>query len=193
MQNFIFYFKIGWTHILSWDATDHLYFIAALAIIYAFKDWRKVLVLVTAFTIGHAITLYLSALDVFRFSTEWVEFAIPCTIVITAASNLVMKPSLKSKGIAQYVFALGFGLIHGMGYANYIRMMLARDQHLVWSLFSFNVGLEMGQLLVVLIVLSLQWLLTKYNVVNHRRLTLLVSVYVMVVSIMLAVERFQLL
>lgn len=193
MQNFIFYFKIGWTHILSWDATDHLYFIAALAIVYSLLDWKKVLVLVTAFTIGHAITLYLSALDVFRFSTEWVEFAIPCTIVVTAASNLVMRAELKSKSFIQYVFALGFGLVHGMGYANYIRMMLARDQQLIWSLFSFNVGLEMGQLLVVLIVLSLQWLLTKYNVVNHRRLTLLVSVYVMVVSIMLAVERFQLL
>ncbi|MFM1795183.1 MAG: hypothetical protein RL642_1568 [Bacteroidota bacterium] len=191
MQNFIFYFKIGWTHILSWDATDHLYFITALAIIYAFKDWRKVLVLVTAFTIGHAITLYLSALDLFRFSTDWVEFAIPCTIVITAASNLVIKPDLTTKSVIQYVFALGFGLVHGMGYANYIRMMLASDQQLVWSLFSFNVGLEMGQLLVVLIVLSIQWLLTNYNVINKRLLTLLVSAYVMVVSIVLAVERFQ--
>lgn len=191
MQNFIFYFKIGWTHILSWDATDHLYFITTLAIIYAFKDWRKVLVLVTAFTIGHAITLYLSALDMFRFSTDWVEFAIPCTIVITAASNLVIKPDLTTKSVIQYVFALGFGLVHGMGYANYIRMMLASDQRLVWSLFSFNVGLEMGQLLVVLIVLSIQWLLTNYNVINKRLLTLLVSAYVMVVSIVLAVERFQ--
>ena len=115
MQDFIFYFQIGWKHILSWDATDHIYFIVALSIIYAFKDWKKVLVLVTAFTIGHAITLYLSALDVFRFSVEWVEFAIPCTIVITAVSNLLIKQEKKTKGILQYVLAIGFGLVHGMG------------------------------------------------------------------------------
>jgi len=144
MQDFIFYFLIGWKHILSWDATDHIYFITALAIIYSFQDWKKVLVLVTAFTIGHALTLYLSALDIFRFSVEWVEFAIPCTIVITAASNLLIKEEKKTKGKLQYLLALGFGLVHGMGYANYIRMMLSRNQNLVPSLFSFNVGLEMG-------------------------------------------------
>jgi hypothetical protein len=191
MQDFIFYFLIGWKHILSWDATDHIYFIGALAIIYSFKDWKKVLVLVTAFTIGHAFTLYLSALDIFRFSVEWVEFAIPCTIVITAASNLLIKQEKKTKGILQYVMAIGFGLVHGMGYANYIRMMLSSNQSLVSSLFSFNVGLELGQILVVLFVLSVQWLLTKYKLISPRMLAVLVSVYISVVSLMLAVERFQ--
>jgi len=191
MQDFIFYFKIGWTHILSWDATDHIYFITALAIIYSFRDWKKVLVLVTAFTIGHAITLYLSALDVFRFSVEWVEFAIPCTIVITAASNLLVKQEKKTKGILQYLLALGFGLVHGMGYANYIRMMLSSNQNLVWSLFSFNVGLETGQILVVVLVLTVKWLLGEYNLVNARLLNILVSIYITLVSLILAFERFQ--
>jgi hypothetical protein len=191
MQDFIFYFKIGWTHILSWDATDHIYFIAALAIIYSFKDWKKVLVLVTAFTIGHAITLYLSALDVFRFSVQWVEFAIPCTIVITGASNLLVKQEKKTKGMLQYLLALGFGLVHGMGYANYIRMMLSSNQNLVWSLFSFNVGLEMGQILVVVLVLTVKWILGKYNLVSARLLAILVSIYITIVSLILAVERFQ--
>lgn len=191
MQDFIFYFQIGWKHILSWDATDHIYFIVALSIIYSFKDWKKVLVLVTAFTIGHAITLYLSALDVFRFSVEWVEFAIPCTIVITAVSNLLIKQEKKTKGILQYLLAIGFGLVHGMGYANYIRMMLSSNQSLVSSLFSFNVGLELGQILVVLFVLSVQWLLSKYKLISPRMLAVLVSVYISVVSLMLAAERFQ--
>lgn len=191
MQDFLFYFQIGWKHILSWDATDHIYFITALAIIYSFQDWKKVLVLVTAFTIGHAITLYLSALDIFRFSVEWVEFAIPCTILITAASNLFIRSEKKTKGILQYLFALGFGLVHGMGYANYIRMMLSSNQNLVWSLFSFNVGLEMGQILVVGMVLSLKWLLAKYNLISANRLTIGVSVYISILSLILAVERFQ--
>jgi len=191
MQEFIFYFQIGWKHILSWDATDHIYFIVALSIIYAFKDWKKVLVLVTAFTIGHAITLYLSALDVFRFSVEWVEFAIPCTILITAVSNLLIKQEKKTKGILQYVMAIGFGLVHGMGYANYIRMMLSSNQNLVWSLFSFNVGLEMGQILVVVLVLTVKWILGKYNLVSARLLAILVSIYITIVSLILAFERFQ--
>lgn len=191
MQDFLFYFQIGWKHILSWDATDHIYFITALAIIYSFQDWKKVLVLVTAFTIGHALTLYLSALDVFRFSVEWVEFAIPCTIVITAASNLFISSEKKTKGMLQYLFALGFGLVHGMGYANYIRMMLSSNQNLVGSLFSFNIGLEMGQILVVGMVLSLKWLLAKYNLISANRLTIAVSVYISILSLILAVERFQ--
>lgn len=191
MQDFIFYFLIGWKHILSWDATDHIYFITALAIIHSFQDWKKVLVLVTAFTIGHAFTLYLSALDIFRFSVEWVEFAIPCTIVITAASNLLIKQEIKTKGILQYLLALGFGLVHGMGYANYIRMMLSSNQNLVPSLFSFNVGLEMGQILVVVLVLSSKWLLGKYNLVRARILVIGVSIYISIVSLILAVERFQ--
>ena len=191
MQDFIFYFLIGWKHILSWDATDHIYFITALAIIYSFQDWKNVLVLVTAFTIGHAFTLYLSALDIFRFSVEWVEFAIPCTIVITAASNLLIKQEIKTKGILQYLLALGFGLVHGMGYANYIRMMLSSNQNLVPSLFSFNVGLEMGQILVVVLVLSSKWLLGKYNLVRAKILVIGFSIYISIVSLILAVERFQ--
>jgi len=191
MKDFIFYFKVGWTHILSWDATDHIYFITSLAIIYTFLDWKKVLVLVTAFTIGHAITLYLSALDLFRFNIEWVEFAIPCTIVLTAASNLFLRPEVKTKGVLQYLMALGFGLVHGMGYANYIRMMLSNNQDLPWNLFSFNIGLEMGQILVVILVLCIQWVLTKYKLINTRMLTIIVSSMVLIVSLLLALERFQ--
>lgn len=191
MQDFIFYFQIGWKHILSWDATDHIYFITALAVIYTFQDWKKVLVLVTAFTIGHAVTLYLSALDYFRFSVEWVEFAIPCTIIITAGSNLFIREERKQRIMLQYLLAMCFGLVHGMGYANYIRMMLSKNQDMVWSLFSFNVGLEMGQLLVVLLVLGIQWVLVKNNIVSARILAMIISIYVMVVSILLALERIQ--
>lgn len=191
MQDFIFYFKIGWKHILSWDATDHIYFITVLAVIYTFSDWKKILVLVTAFTLGHAITLYISALDLFRFSIEWVEFAIPCTIIVTAGSNLLVKQEKKISGILQYMLALCFGLVHGMGYANYIRMQLSKNQDMVWSLFSFNVGLEMGQLLVVLFVLSIQFIFMKYKLVNVNTFAIIISLYVLLVSFFLAVERFQ--
>jgi hypothetical protein len=191
MKDFIFYFKVGWTHILSWDATDHIYFITALAVVYTFFDWRKVLLLVTAFTIGHAITLYLSALDLFRLDAAWVEFAIPCTIVLTALANLLVKPAQSLSGVLQYALALGFGLIHGFGYANYIRMILARDQQLVWGLFSFNLGLETGQILVVLLVLSTKWMFVSTKFISARLISIFVSAFILIVSFVMVVERFK--
>ena len=91
MQDFSFYFSIGWHHIINWEALDHLLFIAALSAIYLLKDWKQVLILVTAFTIGHSLTLVLSVFDIIRFSNKWVEFLIPCTIMITAFTNLFQK------------------------------------------------------------------------------------------------------
>src|SRR6185312_13218649 len=128
MSDFVFYFSLGWHHIISADALDHQLFILALAAVFTFKNIRQVLILVTAFTIGHSLTLALSVLDVIRFSSKWVEFLIPCTIFITAINNIwqLDKPARGVK--INYYLALGFGLIHGMGFANAIRIMLARDQ-----------------------------------------------------------------
>ena len=189
MGDFIFYFKVGWEHIISLSATDHLYFIAALSIIYQLSEWKRVLVLVTAFTIGHAVTLYLSALDLFRLSADWVEFIIPLTIVFTAAKNLLMPEETPIGNRIQYAMALCFGLIHGMGYANYIRMMLASDQQLVWSLFSFNVGLEFGQIFVVLMVLLLSWLLHRYKIISQRFLVMLFSLIILGLALFMAYQR----
>src|ERR1700710_423565 len=125
MQDFSLYFTWGWHHIISWDALDHQLFIAALAAIYLLKDWRQVLVLVTAFTIGHSLTLALSVLDIIRFSSKWVEFLIPCTIIITALTNLFQKKFTPKSIRINYFLALFFGLVHGMGFANGIRIMMA--------------------------------------------------------------------
>jgi hypothetical protein len=189
MQDFIFYFKTGWDHIISLSATDHLYFIAVLSIIYQMTDWKRVLVLVTAFTIGHAITLYLSALDVIRFSVEWVEFLIPCTIVFTAAKNLIISDKTPMGSRIQYGMALCFGLIHGMGYANFIRMMLSTDQQLVWSLFSFNIGLEIGQIFVVLVVLLISWILHRYKIISQRLWIMLFSMIILGLSLYMSYQR----
>lgn len=95
MNSFIFYFAEGWKHIISWDALDHQLFIVALAIIYTFRDWKKVLVLVTAFTIGHSVTLALSVFDIIRVPSAWIEFLIPVTILITALWNMLRGKQLK--------------------------------------------------------------------------------------------------
>ncbi len=190
MKDFIFYFKIGWFHIMSLDATDHLFFIAVLAIIYAVADWQKVLVLVTAFTVGHALTLFMSVLNLINVKSEVVEFFIPCTILITAMMNLFLHRKQEVSHSIQYAIALGFGLIHGLGYANYIRMILSSDQQLVWGLFSFNIGLEAGQLVVVSLVLIMVWMASKAHANAHKHLIRLLSLAVLCFSILMVIERF---
>ncbi len=189
LQDFIFYFKLGWEHIISLDALDHQLFILALIAIYSYTNIKQVLILVTAFTIGHSATLLLSVLDVIRFDSAWVEFLIPCTIVITAVSNLFRKDfDMKSVRI-NYVLALGFGLIHGMGFANSIRMMLAKDQNMGWGLFGFNVGLEAGQIFMVLIILIITFLTFNYTKIKRISWVLFISAAVFSLALKMALER----
>lgn len=164
MQDFTFYFKLGWQHIISWDALDHILFVLALSAIYLLSNWRQVLVLVTAFTIGHSLTLALSVYDVLHVNDKLVEFLIPCTIVATAIFNFLQRDFTPRSLRLNYFLALFFGLIHGLGFANTIRFMLAKDQSIGWSLFAFNIGLEVGQVIVVLCILILSFLIVrKFN------------------------------
>jgi len=189
MGDFGFYFRLGWEHIISTDALDHQLFIAAIAAIYLLKDWKQVLVLVTAFTIGHSLTLALSVLDVIRFPTNWVEFLIPVTIVITAFSNLFQKKFTPESIRINYFLALFFGLIHGMGFANSLRYMLAKDQNLGWSLFGFNVGLEAGQIIVVLLLLFLSYFIVNVFKVVRRDWVIFLSAAAFGLSFKIVLER----
>ena len=189
MSDFGLYFGIGWDHIMSWDALDHLLFVTALATIYYLKDWKQVLILVTAFTIGHSLTLVLSVLNIIRFPSNWVEFLIPCTIVITAFSNLFQKKFTPKSIRINYFLALFFGLIHGLGFANTIRFMLASDQNMGWGLFAFNVGLEAGQLVVVAVfLLAAQAITSVFNIVR-REWVIFLSAAVFSLSLQMVFER----
>ena len=165
MQDFAFYFKLGWQHIISLDALDHILFVLALSAIYLLRNWKQVLVLVTAFTIGHSLTLALSVYNIVKVNDSLVEFLIPCTIIATAVFNFFQKDFTPRSLRLNYFLALFFGLIHGLGFANTIRFMLAKDQSIGWSLFAFNVGLEAGQVLIVSCILLLSFLIVdKLNV-----------------------------
>ena len=189
MSDFSFYFKFGWEHIISRDALDHQLFILALTAIYIIKDWKQVLVLVTAFTIGHSITLFLSVKELVTISSKWVEFLIPCTIVFTAITNLFQKKFTPKSIRINYFLALFFGLIHGLGFANNIRMALASDQSLGWGLFGFNVGLEAGQIIVVLLILSLAYIVLHFLKANRREWVIFASACAFSVGLITAIER----
>lgn len=188
MSDFIFYFIEGWKHIISFDALDHQLFILALAVIYSFTEWKRVLILVTAFTVGHSITLALSVFDMIRIDRNLVEFLIPVTIIVTAAWNILGTKGQK-KINTNYFLALFFGLIHGLGFANSIRMMLASDQSIGMGLFGFNAGLEAGQIIVVLLILLLTKLLVDIAKIPHKVYILSVSALVLIVSLNIAIDR----
>lgn len=189
MQDFLFYLQLGWEHIISKDALDHQLFILALIAIFSFRDWKKVLILVTAFTIGHSLTLVLSALDVFRFPSDWVEFLIPCTIVFTALDNIIFSKNEKKLIQLNYYLALIFGLIHGMGFANSVRMMLANEQDITLPLFGFNVGLELGQIVVVAIALFIHYIFSEVLKLSNKIWIYIISVPIFIFALKMALER----
>lgn len=192
MKDFSLFFKLGWDHIISFDALDHILFISALSVVYLLSQWKQVLLLVTAFTIGHAITLVLSVFNIIRFNSGWVEFAIPCTIVATSVFNLIRSGQQGGSIRLNYVLASGFGLIHGMGYANAIRFMLADQQEIGWPLFSFNLGLEIGQIVVVLLILLLTYVLTHWFAIKRRDWVIFLSSAIFALALEMAITRFPL-
>ena len=189
MQDFLFYLKLGWEHIISLDALDHQLFVLALIAVYTFKEWKKILILVTAFTIGHSITLALSILDVVRLPSDWVEFLIPLTIVLTAAGNIVMKNKKQAQNKTNYYLALFFGLIHGLGFANTARVMIAKSQSIAIPLLGFNIGLEAGQIVIVFAILILLFILLNLFKVNKKDWILFVSSGVFALALKMTLER----
>jgi hypothetical protein len=191
MQDFWLYFQIGREHIADWQGYDHILFVTALCLRYLLKDWKKVLILVTAFTIGHSITLALSVFNIINIPSAWTEFLIPVTIVITALSN-VLQPEIepKRKFPLIYFYALFFGLIHGLGFSGYLKSLLGKEQNIVGQLLAFNLGLEAGQLLIVAAVILLSWLLVSVMKVPRREYTIFVSGGIFGIALIMAIERF---
>jgi cytochrome bd-type quinol oxidase subunit 2 len=191
MQDFWLYFNLGREHIADLAGYDHILFVTALCLRYVIRDWRKILILVTAFTIGHSITLALSALKYLNISTEWIEFLIPITIFITALTNVLQKDTNpKKRGSFVYGLALFFGLIHGLGFSNYLKSLLGKDNSIVSELLAFNIGLEVGQLVIVAAVLLLSVICIQLLKIQRRDYILFTSGAVFGIALLMTFERF---
>lgn len=191
MSNFKVYFDLGFEHILDVKGYDHILFILALAAVYLIRDWKKVIILVTAFTIGHSITLALSTLNYVVIEPELIEFLIPVTIFITAFANLFKKERhLKQTGSMQlnYIFALVFGLIHGLGFSNYLKSLLGKNSSIVSELLAFNIGLEVGQIIIVICFLILSFIFIDLFGLKRRDWVLIVSSAIAGIAVTLMLE-----
>lgn len=197
MSEFEIYFNLGKDHILDYkNGYDHILFVTALCALYQWSDWKRVLILVTAFTVGHSVTLALATLEIISVSPDWVEFLIPVTIFITAFSNIFKSEGGAASGKMvqiNYLYALFFGLIHGMGFSNYLRAILGKDRSIITQLFAFNVGLEIGQIIIVAIFLTLAFLCVELFKVNRRDWRLVISALIAGMSLVLIHEKLNVL
>lgn len=155
MSDFALYLQLGLQHIADLSAYDHIVFLLALSAKYKPEDWKKLLLLITAFTLGHSATLVLATFEWVSVNTQLIEFLIPVTIILTCLYNVFSdeepNPINRRKHSFQlnYVLVLGFGLIHGLGFSTYLRMLLGKSESIVTPLFAFNVGIELGQIGIV--------------------------------------------
>ena len=190
MDDFILYFKLGLNHVLDFNAYDHILFLIVLAVVFSFHQWKKALWLITFFTIGHTLTLGLAAYNIINIKVEIVEFLIPVTIFITGAFNVlrVGKASTGKEKINLF-FALFFGLIHGLGFSNYFRLMIGQEEEKLFPLLEFALGIEVSQVIIVFGILFIGSLLQNFFRVTKRDWVIVTSAIVIGFTIPMMIER----
>lgn len=190
MEDFILYFKMGLNHVLDFSAYDHIIFLVVLAVVYSFKQWKKVLWLVTLFTIGHSITLALSAYEVLKIRVDIIEFLIPLTIFITAIINIVnVNKETKETENINLLFAFFFGLIHGLGFSNYFKMMVGKEEDKLFPLVEFALGIEAAQVIIVLAILVIGTAILNIKKMTRKYWVLACSLIVIIISVKMMYER----
>lgn len=191
MHSISLYVQLGIDHITDIAGFDHILFLIALCAVYKLEQWRSLLVLVTAFTVGHSFTLALSSFSVIVVASNVIEFLIPVTILVTAINNVfVHRDSSAALVIGRdYFMALFFGFIHGMGFSNYFRALLMDDSSIFVPLLGFNLGIEIAQLSFVLVIVGFVYLLTNLVGIRHRDWSLFVSGAAAGISVLLMVEN----
>lgn len=182
------YLELGFDHILDINGYDHILFIIVLCAVYKTSQWKNILILVTAFTIGHSITLALSALKLVVFPSDIIEFLIPLTILITALFNVSREEALDKKVNINYLLALFFGLIHGLGFSNYFRALLGKEESIINPLLAFNIGVELGQIIIVIATMGVGYLFMNVFNTKQRAWNLFISGAAAGVAITLLIE-----
>lgn len=192
MEGFLVYLRLGFDHILEWAGYDHMLFLLALVTTASLASWRQLLILVTAFTVGHSITLAMATFDVFRLQASLVETLIPITIVVTSLLNLTQLNTTRRATVRDrlpYLITLMFGLVHGLGFSNYLRAMLGVEENLFLPLLAFNVGLEVGQVIVVTGILIVSTLIQNAIQIPRRYWIVFMSGCTFGISLLMALER----
>ncbi|MDC6383743.1 HupE/UreJ family protein [Flagellimonas taeanensis] len=192
MQDFIFYIKLGLNHVLDFGAYDHILFLSALAVPFTFKYWKRVLILATVFTITHCISLAVSVYEVITVDVGLIEFLIPVTILLTALFNFtyVFKEAM-DVGLFLHILATSFfGLVHGFGFSNYFKMLMAEEEDKITPLLGFATGIELSQVTIILVVLAIAYVMLDLLKIKRRIFIMVASILIIAITIPLLIATF---
>ena len=195
MNEFWLWFTTGTEHILDWNGYDHILYVIALCVLFSANEWKRLLILVTAFTIGHSLTLAVSALNILTVEQSIIEVLIPITILITCIVNIyykrfdIARDRTKKSYCFNYALALLFGFIHGMGFSYLLKSMLGKEESIVFPLLSFNLGLELGQLIIVLFMLLISVFLARFTRIKKQDVVFFISSAVFGIAFLLFIQR----
>lgn len=192
MQDFWFYTELGLDHVLDINAYDHILFLSALVIPFTFKNWVNVLWLATIFTVSHCLSLALSAFEILTVDVSLIEFLIPVTILLTALYNILrLRTKVEDKNMVWHMVATAFfGLVHGFGFSNYFKMLVAELDEKVSPLIGFALGIEISQVVIVLVVLLLAYLAQSIFKIKRALFVMVASSIVILITIPLLYHTF---
>lgn len=189
MNDWQIWFSTGIEHILDINGYDHMMFVCLLVLAYPVKEWKKLLMLITAFTLGHSLTLALSISDVIRLPQKHTEFFIILTIIFTSVYLLFTSKNTAKGGRVIYLIICCFGLIHGLGFSYLLKAMLGSSEGIIVPLLMFNVGLELGQIIIVVLMAFVMLLIGKYAKAIEWQFKVAVISVILVVSLILCYSR----
>ncbi|MBC6997411.1 HupE/UreJ family protein [Cytophaga sp. FL35] len=194
MSDIWFYLKLGLEHVLDFNAYDHILFLAALALPFTFKSWKNVVLLATVFTITHCLSLALSTYEIVLVDVGLIEFLIPVTIAMTAIFNILYtKMPTGKKNIGLHMVATAFfGLIHGFGFSNYFKMLMAEQENKMVPLLGFAAGIEVSQVIIVLVVLCISLLIINVLKLSQRLYIIIGSTLILLITIPMLIDTFPL-
>ena len=190
MQDFYIWFTTGTEHIADLKAIDHILFLLALCCVYNALQWKNILINITAFSIGHSFSLALSVLNFVKMSSYLVEFLIPLTILITCVLNIINSNNDKTfNHKLVFIFTILFGIIHGLGFSTLLKNMLGKEDSIIFPLFSFNLGIEIGQLFIVSLSLLLSFVFVSIFKINQVKYANGISLVIFAIALYMAIER----
>ena len=192
MQDFWFYIQLGLEHVLDFGAYDHILFLAALAVPFTFKSWKHVVLLATVFTITHCTSLALSVYEVYTVDVALIEFLIPVTIALTALFNLY-QVLLRREYIKIEFHMLAtafFGLVHGFGFSNYFKLLMAEEEHKIGPLLGFATGIELSQVTIIFVVLGIAYLFRSILKLKASLFVGIASILILLITIPMLLDTF---
>ena len=185
METFWFYFDLGFDHVLDIGGLDHFYYLVVLSLPFNFKNWQKLLWLVSLFTLGHSLSLLITHFELIKIDAKWIEFLIPITICITCLSIIVQKKPAHLNGFWINLITLFFGLIHGFGFGRYFKM-IATEGEAILGLLEFALGVEFAQIFIVIFILLINGLVVGLLKVQNQKWQWVISSMVLSQAILMA-------